>query len=137
MPKQITRFLLTLVFLIACLMLTAPQERVAAANGGHVSAMRLVASPGNYNGACPTTIKFAGWITMAGGPGKITYGVFRSDGGHGNGGSHDFEKPGVWHSPELTTWQLGAPGKTFNGWVTIGSGTVKSNRAAFHVHCTK
>ncbi|HLY61370.1 MAG TPA: hypothetical protein VKV95_11525 [Terriglobia bacterium] len=137
MTKQGVRFLLTLVFLGACLMLTAPQEKVAAANNGHVIAMHLAASPANYNGACPTTIRFGGWITMAGGPGKMTYGEFRSDGGHGNGGSHDFEKPGTWRSPELTKWELGGPGKTFNGWVMIGSGNVKSNRAAFRVHCTK
>jgi hypothetical protein len=99
--------------------------------------MRLAANPANYTGSCPVTIKFAGFITVGGGPNTISYGVFRSDGGQSNGGSHRFDHPGSWHSPELTTWALGTAGQTVNGWVIIGSGNVKSNKAMFHVHCSK
>jgi len=99
--------------------------------------MRVAANPANYSGTCPTTIKFAGFITVGGGPATISYGVFRSDGGHGKGGSHSFQHPGMWRSPELTAWSIGTPGHSVNGWVMIGSGNVKSNKAMFHMHCSK
>ena len=137
MSKCSIQILMTFIVLSACLVFTMPLERVSAASHGHVVAMHMTASPANYSGTCPTTIKFPGWITVGGGPAEITYGVSRSDGGHGNGGRHNFEKPGTWHSPELTSWELGKPGQSFNGWVMIGSGTVKSNKATFHLHCSK
>lgn len=136
MTKRYGRSLVVLVVLGVCLVFTVPQESVSAASSGQVTRMGLAARPANYTGTCPVTIHFAGNITMNG-PGTMSYGVDRSDGAKGNGGSHTFERAGAWASPELTSWTLGAPGQNYNGWVMIGSGNVRSNKAMFHVHCRK
>ena len=139
MSQRSVSVLVVCFALVACVLCVAARASapIPGANTGRLIEMRLAANPANYNGSCPTTIKFGGFITVCCGPNTVSYGVSRSDGGHGNGGSHNFQRPGTWRSPELTSWTLGRRGETFNGWVMIGSGNMKSNRAMFHLHCSK
>jgi hypothetical protein len=101
----------------------------ASAAAGRVTAIRIGADPANYAGRCPVTINFRGELTVDG-PGTVTFGVTRSDGGHGPGGKLTFKGAGSQNVSD--SWQLG---KSLSGWVMFGSGNVRSNRATFRVTC--
>jgi hypothetical protein len=92
--------------------------------------MHLEAVPHSIQSAtCPFTINFHGFI-RADGPLTMTYGINRSDGGHGNGGELHFQ--GASSIPVHFTWRLGAPGQTYNEWAQIGSGNME-----FHLQCRR
>jgi hypothetical protein len=134
MAKHGGRIIATLAVLSACLVFMTPQAGNSTPYG-QVTGMGLGASPNNWNGACPVTINFNGWIRTDG-PNTVIYGITRSDGGRGSG-------PQTLHFTRAEslkvhfTWRLGKPGENYNGWAEIGSGTVRSNRAEFHLHCRR
>jgi len=128
------RIILTLVALSVCGILTTPQA-VNSSPYGRIVEMHLEAVPHNLeNATCPATINFNGFIRTDG-PNTVTYGITRSDGGRGEGGELHFTRA---ESLRVHfTWRLGAPGQTYNEWEQIGSGTMRSNRAEFHLHCRR
>jgi hypothetical protein len=131
MSVRSRRILMTLVVLSACLVFMTPQAGNSTPYG-RVTEMRLGAHPNDWHGSCPVTINFHGTIFVDG-PNTVSYGVFRSDGARGPGGTLHFNSAG---SQSINfTWRLGGPGMNFNGWAQIGSGNVRSDRAEFHLHC--
>ncbi len=109
-----------------------PQYPVHRAGArGHVTAMRLVARPNNYNGRCPVTIHFLGSVVVNG-PTSIEYGIMRSDGARARGERLNFAGAGSRRVGD--SWQLG---QSYSGWEMIGSGNMRSNRATFRVHCRR
>ena len=128
------RILMTLVVLSAWLVFMAPHAGNTAPYG-RVTEMRLEASPNHWGGACPVTINFNGSITVDG-PNTVTYGINRSDGGKGPGPQTlHFTSAGSKHV--RFTWRLGTPGENFNGWAQIGSGSMRSDKAGFQIHCRR
>jgi len=101
---------------------------------GHVTGMGLAASPPNYNGHCPATIHFNGWV-RASGPMAMEGSFDRSDGARG--GPVRLHFGGAGQQRISDTWSLGSPGQNVNGWEQFGSGNMRTNRAMFHVHCSK
>ncbi len=126
------RIFTTLVVLSAWLVFMTPQAGNSSPYG-QVTEMRLHASPYNWSGGCPVTINFNGTISVDG-PNTVTYGITRSDGAKAKGPQTlHFHAAGVEHIH--FTWRLGGPGVNFNGWAEIASGNMRSNRAAFEIHC--
>lgn len=110
-----------------------------ATAAGAATAVLNPASPTNYLGQCPGTIKFTGWIT-SGKPGPVKYQWFRSDGAKGPVQSLWF-RPGGARAPISDTWTLGGPGlPTFSGWeavhVIFPAGP-DSNKATFTLRCAQ
>jgi hypothetical protein len=126
------RILVTLVVLSGCLVIATPRLGNSG-QYGRVTEMRLGASPNNWNGQCPVTIHFNGFIGVDG-PNTVTYGITRSDGARGLGQQTlRFYGPGR-HQVHFT-WRLGRAGENYSGWAQIGSGNARSNRAEFQIHC--
>ena len=115
------------------LLVAAAAETGYSHPDGRVTKMALRAEPANYAGSCPTTIQFNGQIWVDG-PNTIYYGVTRSDGAQGKGHNVVFKSGGTQEFLAYT-WRLGKPGENFEGWVEIGSGNARSNKAVFHVRC--
>jgi len=132
MSDQRKRILVTLIVLIACLAFVAPSLSNSSPYG-QVTEMRLWAQPNNWTGPCPATINFNGFIRVDG-PNTVTYGITRSDGGKGKG-PQTLRFTGAGRKPVHFTWRLGKQGENYDGWVEIGSGNTRSNRAEFHLHC--
>lgn len=77
----------------------------------------LTASPANYDGPCPATIKLSGKISMNK-KGTVSYTFLRSDGMMYPIRELVFEGPGV--KPVENTWSLGGMAlSSYSGWVTI------------------
>ena len=128
------RILLTLLVLSACLVFTIPQAGTSAPYG-RVTEMRLTASPNDWNGGCPVTINFHGFIKVDG-PNTVIYAIHRSDGGGGEG-KQTLHFAGAGSKAVHFTWKLGAPGENFRGWAQIGSGNTRSDKAEFQIHCRR
>lgn len=96
----------------------------------------LTAAPTSYNGRCPATIHFRGYI-RATKPGTVRYKFIRSDGASAPIQSVTFAAPGIRNV--ATTWQLGGPAlPNYAGWEAIEivhPAASHSNKAAFRVHC--
>jgi len=132
MSLHTRRALITLLVLSACLPFTLPQAGDSA-QYGHITEMRLRATPNNYDGGCPVTINFHGYIRVDG-PNTVIYAIHRSDGAAGEGKQTlHFTGPGS--KPVHFTWRLGSPGENFHGWAQIGSGNARSDKAEFEIHC--
>lgn len=132
MSTRSRRIFAIVVVLSACLVFMTPQAG-RSSPPGRVTEMHLEAIPHSIQSAtCPFTIHFNGFI-RADGPLTMSYGIDRSDGGRGPGGELHFQRAGS--QSVHFTWQLGARGQTYNGWAQIGSGMMRSNRAAFHLQC--
>jgi hypothetical protein len=110
----------------------APQAGNSA-EYGHITEMHLSASPNMWNGGCPVTINFHGFIRVDG-PNTVTYGITRSDGATGAGQQTlHFSSAGT--KPVHFNWRLGKAGETLQVWAQIGSGNMRSNKAEVHIHC--
>jgi hypothetical protein len=99
---------------------------------GQVTRMQLRAVPREYHGPCPEVIRFIGEVTFDG-PGKMLYDIERSDGTkpeHGKGLS--FAGAGTKRVDD--TWEIR---RSYTGWEMLVSGDQQSNKADFHVECTK
>ena len=126
------RILVTLIVLSGTLVCTTPRLGNSSPYG-QVTEMHLTASPHNWNGRCPVTINFNGFIAVDG-PNTVIYGINRSDGARGLGQQRlRFNSAGRQHVHFM--WRLGKPGENYNGWAEIGSGNARSNRAEFEIHC--
>lgn len=134
MSKRSLLFVATLVVISCCLLFMTPQT-VNSTPYGQVTGMGLHASPADYNGPCPATIIFRGFIRVDG-PNTVTYGITRSDGGRGQG-QQTLHFAGAGQKSVSFTWRLGAPGQNYNGWAQIGSGNTRSDKAEFHLHCRR
>jgi hypothetical protein len=111
----------------AAAMMASPTPKI-----GQVVRMQLRAVPREYHGPCPEVIRFIGEITFDG-PGKMLYDIERSDGTkaeHGKGLS--FAGAGTKRVDD--TWEIR---KSYTGWEMLVSGDQQSNKADFHVECTK
>jgi len=132
-PRSRRLFSMTLA-MGACLALVAPMNLGSAEHrNGRITEMRIEASPSDYHGACPVTINFHGFIRVDG-PNTVTYGIHRSDGGHGEG-QQTLHFMHAGSKPVHFTWRLGSPGENFRGWAQIGSGNERSDKAEFQIHC--
>jgi hypothetical protein len=108
-----------------------PQVRVIGA--------KLEATPREYKGPCPVTIKFHGSIETNG-PGPVKYTFKRSD-----GATDTIVKTLTFGTAPFhlaiaeETWTLGGPGMVFDGWEAIHiespNAGFLSNRAPFHIRC--
>ena len=134
MSLRSRRILMTLIVLSAWLVFMTPQAGNSAPYG-RVTEMRLAATPNNWGGACPVTITFHGFIRVDG-PNTVTYGIFRSDGGRGEG-QQTLHFAGRGAQQVHFTWRLGAPGMNSNGWAQIASGSMRSDKARFQIHCRR
>ena len=130
-----TRRTLLALAAIGAFIVVAPSQVGNSAPYGQVTAMGLGASPNNWNGACPVTITFNGWIRTDG-PNTVTYGIFRSDGARGNG-QQTLHFTRAESLNVHFTWRLGSPGENYRGWAQIGSGNVRSDKAGFQIHCRR
>jgi len=128
------RILMTLGVICACLVFTMPQVGDSAGYG-RITEMRLAASRSNYVGTCPVTINFHGSIQVDG-PNTVIYAVQRSYGGSGEG-HQTLHFAAAGSKPVHYSWTLGRPGQNFHGWVQIGSGNSRSDKAEFEIHCRK
>jgi len=129
MLPKLNRWLVMIFTLVVCLVFAAPRTG-SSTEYGHVTEMTLHSNPYKYHGACPVTVNFYGLIKVDG-PNTITYGITRSDGGHGPGQQKlHFAGPG--QKSVHFTWEVG---RDYNGWAQIGSGNARSNKAEFEVHC--
>lgn len=98
-------------------------------------AATLTANPATFSGKCPAVITFNGQITVAE-PGNIQYKFIRSDGANAPVQTLNFTRPGS--KAVSTTWTLGGPGFTYEGWEAIQvvyPQQVESNHANFKVQC--
>jgi hypothetical protein len=134
MSLRARRTLVTVFVLSACLLFAFPQAGDSA-QYGHVTDMRLRATPNNYGGGCPVTINFHGLIRVDG-PNTVIYAIRRSDGGGGEG-KQTLHFAGAGSKAVHFTWRLGSPGENFHGWAQIGSGNMRSDRAEFQIHCRR
>ena len=128
------RILSTFIVLAACWVFIIPKA-IDSAPYGHITEMRLEATPNDWHGGCPVTINFHGFIRVDG-PNTVIYAINRSDGGHGEG-QQTLHFNGAGSRPVHFTWRLGSPGENFHGWAQIGSGNSRSDRAGFQIHCRK
>lgn len=95
----------------------------------------LRAEPADYQGEAPARITFHGTISATE-PGRVQYRFLRSDGALAPVRTLQFSAPGT--KPVSTTWTLGRPGFTYDGWQAIEvlhPRRVISNRAQFSVRC--
>jgi len=104
-----------------------------------VTGVSLTATPSDYKGPCPVTIKFDGKIAVDG-KGTVTYTFLRSDGATGPSYTLTFETAGS--KPVSTTWTLGGPGFTYAGWEAIAiqapiAQTPPAGQANFKVACSQ
>jgi hypothetical protein len=106
-----------------------------SAEYGRVTEMHLDASPNHWDGGCPVTINFHGFIRVDG-PNTVTYGITRSDGATGEG-QQTLHFTSAGSKGVHFTWRLGTAGENFRGWAQIGSGNKRSNKAEFQIHCRR
>ena len=107
--------------------------------GGQVTGLKLGVQPSSYQGKCPTTFTFVGAI-VTNGPATIAYRWERSDGATGTTQNLTFGAAGA--QTVQTTWTLGGPGTTFNGWVVIhvlapNDAISDKTTASFTLNCSK
>ncbi len=126
------RIFLALLVVGACLFFLSPRAGDSA-QYGHITEMALRATPSNYSGACPATINFHGLIRVDG-PNTVIYAIHRSDGAKGEG-RQTLHFAGAGSKPVHFTWRVGRPGENFHGWAQIGSGSMRSDKAEFEIHC--
>ncbi|MCP5101968.1 MAG: hypothetical protein GY950_01250 [bacterium] len=91
--------------------------------------------PTSFNGQCPKKFTFLGRIT-SNSRGVVKYKWLRSDNANAPVKTIRFNKPGT--KTVTTTWTLGAPGMTYNGWQAVrilAPNQMTSNRAAFKLKC--
>jgi hypothetical protein len=97
---------------------------------------QLSASPAQFQGACPATIRFTGEIRAAK-PGKVQFKFVRSDGASSAVQTLLFSAPGS--KPISTTWTLGGQAVTrYQGWQAIEfvhPPTGRSPPANFSIQC--
>jgi hypothetical protein len=120
-----------------------------ASAAGAVSVTLDPASPMQYVGACPGTIKFTGWIT-ANGPGIVKYQWYRRDNAILPVMTLVFGRAAP--SPKMIsttpyrqmisyTWVLGGSAvPSYNGWVAVhilSPAGPDSNRATFTLTCAQ
>jgi len=134
MSLRVRSILMSLIVLSACLVFMLPPAGNSA-EYGHVTEMRLEATPSDWHGGCPVTINFHGFIRVDG-PNTVIYAITRSDGGSGQG-QQTLHFNGAGSKAVHFTWRLGSPGENFHGWAQIGSGNTRSNKAGFQIHCGK
>jgi len=119
--------------LFAVIMCLAP---VLSAQAGNFSA-QLNAAPPRYQGTCPATVRFTGFIKAAK-PGKVQFKYVRSDGASSPVQTLLFASPG--RKPLSTTWTLGSPSvPSYNGWIVIQFVHPQTDRTApakFGIRCT-
>lgn len=92
-------------------------------------------NPTSFKGECPTKFVFTGKITVDS-PGEVKYKWIRSDNAIAPVQILRFRAPGT--QIVNTTWTLGGPGMTYNGWEAIqilSPNQMTSNRAAFTLEC--
>jgi hypothetical protein len=114
----------------------APPPAVVAPPLPVVSAVSLEAEPREYSGRCPTVVTFKGRMTVAGGPGVVTYRFTRSDGATAPTQTLAAQ-PG--EQEIATTWTLGGAGEVFEGWQGVeilSPNPLVSARAPFRLDCT-
>lgn len=96
----------------------------------------LSSSPTNFEGVCPTRIKFDGQITTSE-PGIVQYKFLRSDNANAPVATITFDKPGTQNVS--TTWDLGGVGlPSYAGWEAIqiiSAQQEQSNKAEFKIKC--
>lgn len=119
------------LFLAAVLLAVTASTSFAEGPAAH-----LDAAPANYNGECPATITFNGWIGLDH-PGTVRYRFIRSDNARGPFTTLKFLAAG--QQNVSTTWRLGgARLKQYMGWEAIQivyPNRVLSSRAHFHMNC--
>ncbi len=126
---KIRHAFLVVMVLLACLFLAA-----AEAQQYTVTKVVAIAKPSTYLGPCPTTIEFVGTIFVSR-PGRVEYRWERSDGAMGPREFVDIRSAG---KGVTTTWQVGTPRRSFNGWqklhVLAPTGII-SNQASIQIKC--
>jgi hypothetical protein len=96
---------------------------------------RLAVAPKSHSGSCPHKFTFNG-VIRANRAGRVQYRFIRSDGANAPVRTLTFDRPGA--KRVSTTWTLGGPGMTFDGWQAIEiiwPQKITSNRAAFSLKC--
>jgi hypothetical protein len=114
------------------------QPSSPASPGFRVVEAILRADPGSYTGACPTTIKFTGRISVAGGSGDVSYRFLRSDGASSPVQRLHFSAPGS--ADVSTTWTLGKPASKYSGSQSIqifDPTSLTSEKATFTLTCSR
>ena len=95
----------------------------------------LSAQPSDYAGRCPAIIVFRGRIHATGGRGRVSYRFLRSDEAVGPIHTVEVDRP---ISTVETTWTLGGPTETFEGWQALQilePQAITSVPARFRIRC--
>ncbi|MCD9186374.1 MAG: hypothetical protein LUM44_08060 [Pyrinomonadaceae bacterium] len=140
MKKQIGLMIWTVLF-VGCLtgMITLSASHTFAQSVFNVESVNVEASPSEYYGRCPGTIKFTGAI-KANGKGRVKYTWLRNDGATLPVEYVDFAGAGVRYVS--TTWTLGdfSVLPNYHGWQQIqilSPNSLFSNKAEFKLVCTQ
>jgi hypothetical protein len=138
MKKQVN-FLVWTVSFVSCLfgLIAQSPSKVFAQSVFQVEGVGVEASPTEYNGVCPGTIKFNSKI-QANGAGRVKYTWLRNDGATAPVEYVDFTEAGIKYVS--TTWTLGdaivLP--SYSGWQQIkilSPNEMISNQATFKLTC--
>ena len=95
----------------------------------------LSAQPADYQGRCPAIIVFRGRIHATGGRGRVSYRFLRSDDAMAPIQTVEVDRP---ISQVETTWTLGGPTETFEGWQALQilePQAITSVPARFRIRC--
>ena len=95
----------------------------------------LSAQPADYSGRCPTIVTFRGRIHATGGRGRVSYRFLRSDDAVAPIQAVEVGRP---ISQVETSWTLGGPATTFEGWQALQilePQQVTSVPARFRIRC--
>ncbi len=125
--KHLKLFLI-LAFLMGSLVFTG--DLLAKVTRVYVSV-----NPTSFKGKCPKKFVFTGKIT-SNSPGVVKYKWLRSDNANAPVKTLRFRSPGT--QIVNTTWTLGGPGMTYNGWQAVrilSPNQMTSNRAVFTLKC--
>ena len=126
---KIRNTFIVVMMVLACLFVTT-----AEAQQYTVTKVVAIAKPNTYAGPCPATIEFVGTIFVSR-PARVEYRWERSDGAMGPRESVDISSAG---KGVTTTWQVGTPHRSFNGWEklhVLAPNSISSNEAAVQIKC--
>ena len=121
-------------FIFATIVLTGLVLAVAATQPNTVTRVVVSAKQNKYSGPCPTTIEFVGTIFVSR-PTRVEYRWERSDGVIGPREFVDIRSAG---KGVTTTWRVGTPRRSFNGWErlrVLSPNGITSNTATIRIKC--
>ena len=126
---KIRHAFVAVLILLACLFLATAEPQQYT-----VTKVVVIAKPTTYTGPCPTTIELVGTIFVSR-PARVEYRWERSDGAVGPREFVDIRSAG---KGVTTTWRVGTPRRSFNGWErlrVLSPNGITSNTATIQIKC--